>query len=138
MFNKNSKLEAEEITTSNNIIGKGTLIEGKLEAGANIRIEGKLVGEIKTKAKIALGEGAIIEGNILAQNAEIAGTVKGNIEVTGLLVLKSTCNVTGDIHTNKLIVETGASFNGNCKMGAIVKEINLRENAGGNQREKSA
>ena len=135
--NKKSKLEAEEITTSNNIIGKGTLIEGRMETVANVRIEGKLIGDVVTKAKIALGESAYIEGNILASNAEIAGEVHGNIEVTGLLVLKSTAIINGDVNTNKLVIEVGATFNGACKMGAVVKDINLKENVG-DTREKSA
>ncbi len=40
-----------------------------------------------------------------------------------LLVLKSTSQVEGDIATNKFVVEAGAKFNGNCRMGALIKEI---------------
>jgi len=40
-----------------------------------------------------------------------------------MLVLKSTAQVEGDIATKKLVVEAGAKFNGNCRMGAVIKEI---------------
>ncbi|MDX2191544.1 MAG: polymer-forming cytoskeletal protein [Bacteroidota bacterium] len=128
MFSNNKvKLEAEEITTSNNIIGKGTFIEGNIETLANIRVEGRVLGNVTTKSKLAMGEGSLIEGHILANSAEISGEIKGKIEVTDLLTLRSTAVIYGDILTSKLAVEAGAVFNGTCKMGGDVKEINLSE-----------
>lgn len=126
MFNgKNIKIEAEEIASSQNIIGKGTVIKGHIEAAANIRIEGKVEGDIKTKSKVAIGETSVVEGNIYAQNAEVAGTVKGHVEVTDLLTLKASCVIKGDIQTNKLVIESGAKFNGSCKMITEIKSSTL-------------
>jgi cytoskeletal protein CcmA (bactofilin family) len=64
----------------------------------------------------------------LAQNAEVAGEVKGIVEISDLLLLKSSAIIHGDIVTNKLIVESGATFNGGCKMGVSIKEIKIGEN----------
>ncbi|MTI20139.1 polymer-forming cytoskeletal protein [Fulvivirga sp. RKSG066] len=119
---------AEEISNSSNIIGKGTKLKGDIETFGNIRIEGNIIGNVKTKSKIALGQSSEIEGNILAQNAEVAGVVKGKIEVTDILILKPTAVINGDIVTNKLIVETGATFNGGCKMSSTIKDIKIGEN----------
>lgn len=121
---KNHKA-AEEVSNSSNIIGKGTLLEGSIETYGNIRIEGKVVGNVKTKSKIALGQSSLLDGNIMAQNAEIAGEVKGKVETTDVLTLKPTAIIHGDIVTNKLIVESGAVFNGGCKMGVANKEIKI-------------
>ncbi len=129
MFNKEEKQVAEDISNSSNIIGKGTMVEGNLETFGNIRVEGKVIGNVKTKSKVALGQSSRVEGNILAQNAEIAGEVSGTVETTELLLLKPTAIVSGDIVTNKLIVESGATFNGGCKMGVTIKEIKIGENA---------
>lgn len=128
MFNKEEKKVADEISNSSNIIGKGTMVEGSLETYGNIRVEGKVIGNVKTKSKVALGQSSKVEGNILAQNAEVAGEVHGTLEVSDLLLLKSTAVVHGDIITNKLIVESGAAFNGSCKMGVSIKEIKIGEN----------
>ena len=132
MFNKEEKKVADEISNSSNIIGKGTVMDGSLETYGNIRVEGKVIGNVKTKSKVALGQSSRVEGNILAQNAEVAGEVHGTVEVTDLLLLKPTAVVHGDIITNKLIVESGAAFNGSCKMGVTVKEIKI----GGNGQSK--
>ena len=128
MFNKEEKKVAEEISNSSNIIGKGTMVEGNLETYGNIRVEGQVIGNIKTKSKVALGQSSRVEGNILAQNAVVAGEVSGTVEVTELLLLKSTAVISGDIITNKLIVESGATFNGGCKMGVTIKEIKIGVN----------
>ncbi|HEY8513373.1 MAG TPA: polymer-forming cytoskeletal protein [Cyclobacteriaceae bacterium] len=124
---KEQKRVADEISNSSNNIGKGTFLEGTIETFGNIRIEGRVKGDVKSKSKIALGESAQIEGNIIAQNADIEGEVKGRVEVAELLVLKATAVVHGDIQTGKMVVETGAVFNGSCKMGAPVKEIKIGE-----------
>lgn len=123
--NKADKKELEEMSNSSTIVGKGTVLEGNIETLGNIRVDGKVIGNIKTKNKIALGDSSLVDGNILSQNAEIAGEIKGSIEVSDLLILKASAVIHGDIAANRLVVEAGASFNGGCKMGAVVKDIKL-------------
>jgi cytoskeletal protein CcmA (bactofilin family) len=124
-------MAAQDASNSSNIIGKGTIIEGNIETFGNIRIEGKVNGSVKSKSKIAIAQSAFIEGNIAAQNAEISGEVKGVVEISDQLILRPTANIDGDIITNKLIVESGASFNGGCKMGVAQKEIQIGVNGKG-------
>ena len=103
MLNKNQK-EVEELSNSSNIIGKGTIVNGSIETFGNIRVEGKVIGDIKTKSKAAFGHSSQVDGSVLAQNAEVAGYIAGTIEVTEQLVLKATATIDGDIITNKLLV----------------------------------
>src|SRR6476659_1314982 len=112
---KEQKRAAEEISNSSNVIGKGTVLEGNIETYGNIRIEGRVNGNIKSKSKIALGTGS---------------QVKGRVDIGELLVLKSTAVVHGDIITGKLVVEPGAIFNGTCKMGTV-KDIKLSDSGNG-------
>ncbi|HNP07421.1 MAG TPA: polymer-forming cytoskeletal protein [Cyclobacteriaceae bacterium] len=130
---KEQKKVAEEISNSTNTIGKGTVLEGNIETYGNIRIEGKVIGNIKSKSKIALGNSSQVEGNIIAQNADLEGEVKGRIEISEMLILKATAVVHGDIITGKLVVEPGAVFNGTCKMGTAVREIKMGENGQGSR-----
>ena len=129
MFNnKNQTMSEEELSNSSNIIGKGTTVEGNLESFGNIRVEGRIIGSIKSKSKVALGQSSFVEGDILAQNAEISGEVDGKVEISELLILKATAVISGDIVTNKFIVVSGATFNGTCKMGMTNLEIKIGEN----------
>ena len=77
-----------ENSESNNIIAKGSLLKGNLNVPGNIRLEGKVVGNVKSKSKIVCGETSVIEGNVNAVNAEIAGKVTGKVNVEELLILK--------------------------------------------------
>ncbi|MCZ8022555.1 MAG: polymer-forming cytoskeletal protein [Cyclobacteriaceae bacterium] len=134
---KEQKRAAEELSSSSNTIGKGTFLEGNIETYGNIRIEGRIRGDVKSKSKVALGNSSHIEGNITAQNADIEGEVKGKLDIAETLVLKATAVVHGDINTGKLVVEPGAVFNGSCKMGATVKEIKIASENGFGQQAKT-
>ena len=112
----------EELNNSSNIIGKETSLKGNLNTLGSLRVEGKVEGNIKTKAKVVLGETSTVEGDITAQTAEIGGMVQGTISVSGLLTLKPTAVVNGDIMTSKLVFEAGARFNGKCNMNQLPKE----------------
>ena len=115
---------------SQNVIGKGTVISGDIDTPGDIRIDGKLEGNLFCKARVILGPGAVLEGNLNAAHADLAGEVSGKVEVKEMLTLKSTAAIHGDINTGKLIIEAGAKFNGNCKMGAVSKEVSLNGTAG--------
>ncbi len=126
--NKQENMAAQDASNSSNIIGKGTVVEGNIETFGNIRIEGKVNGSVISKSKIVLGQSSVIDGNIIAQNAELSGEVKGLVEISDQLILRPSSVIDGDIATNKLIVESGATFNGGCKMGIPQKEIKIGTN----------
>lgn len=124
MFGSNNTKETKQqdvdkISNASTNIGKGATLQGNIDTFGNVRIDGKLIGDIKSKSKVATGNASVVEGCITAQNAEIEGEVKGSLEVTELLVLKSTAIIHGDILTSKMVVEAGAVFNGKCQMGDI-------------------
>ncbi len=135
MFNnkQEKKVSEEQLTNSNNNINNGTVIVGDIEAMGNLRIDGKIKGNIRTKNKLVLGPSSYIDGDVLAQNADIEGQVTGTVQVTELLILKPSAKIDGDIVTNKMSVEAGAIFNGGCKMGVDTKEIKFTNNVNGQE-----
>jgi cytoskeletal protein CcmA (bactofilin family) len=70
-----------------------------------------------------MGSHAYVDGNVVARSGEVGGNIRGNIEISELLILKPTAVINGDILTNQLVVEPGATFNGGCKMGHLAKDI---------------
>ncbi len=116
MFN-NSLGPNDEHTNSTNAIGRGTTLTGKLQANGPLRIDGQVVGDVITKSKIVLGDTSIVEGNIIAQSADIGGKVEGKVTVDDMLTLKPSCKINGDIITNRLVVESGAKLSGQCDIG---------------------
>ena len=117
MFNQKKSLEAaEKIMNSTNIIGRGTTIQGDIEAEGSLRIEGRLLGNLSTQSKLVLAPGAYLKGNILAKEVEIGGAMEGKIEASEVLTLRAKANIKGTLHVRRLVVEVGAQFNGQCRM----------------------
>lgn len=102
--------------TSINLIGNGTSIKGEVSAIGDIRIDGNINGNIRTKGKIVVGATGVVEGEITCQNADISGKVSAKMEVSELLTLKSTAYFNGEIIVNQLAIEPGAVFTGSCSM----------------------
>ena len=105
-----------ETLDSINIITNGTVIKGDITATGDFRLDGILEGSIQSNGKIVIGDTGVVNGNILCLNANIIGTVNGNLSVKELLSLHSTARVKGDILINKLSIEPGAVFTGKCCM----------------------
>lgn len=99
-----------------NIIAAGTTLTGDIITTGDCRVDGIVKGNIKSKAKIFVGQTGHIEGDILCQSIEIEGKVKATINVGELLSLKSTAVLVGNIVTGKIAIEPGANFVGNCQM----------------------
>jgi len=128
MFNKNSdSVRAEGGTSSINLIGAGTAVEGDIKSNGDIRIDGAVTGNIISKSKVVVGATGSIDGNVTSQNADVSGSIKGKLTVNELLFLKSSANIQGDIVTGKLVVEVGASFTGTCNMGPMIKDMHSTE-----------
>jgi len=105
-------------SNSLNSLVKGTKVEGTISSENDIRIDGTIVGTLTCKAKVIIGPSGVIEGDVKCENAVIEGKFDGNLSVNQLLTVKETAEVHGDVNTNKLLVQSGATFNVTCRMGA--------------------
>lgn len=115
---KNNTMNNE--SPARNIIGNGTIIKGEIESNGDIRIDGKVIGILKSSGKVVLGQNGVIEGDIYCKQADLSGNVKGKIVVDELTSMKSTSNIEGELNTKQLCIEIGAKFNGKCDMGTSV------------------
>jgi cytoskeletal protein CcmA (bactofilin family) len=122
--------ESTSSSSSINLIGNGTVIEGEVKSNGDIRVDGLIRGSVSSKSKVVIGSTGKVDGDIYCQNADVSGTIKGKTTVVEMLFLKSTAVINGDIQTGKLVVEVGATFTGSCNMGPSVKEINHVDKSG--------
>jgi len=134
--NKNNMAKNPEAEVSRNHISHDTSMVGDIKTNGDIRIDGNLSGSITAKGKVVIGGTGRIEGEVLCQNANVSGEIKGKLQVAELLSLQASAKIQGDIVTGKLVVENGAMWNGTVKMGAVIKELNLEDSK--EQQEKTA
>ena len=99
-----------------NLIGKGTVIKGDVESSGDIRVDGRLVGSLKSNGKIVIGQTGEVEGDLTCKQADISGVVKGILKCEEFVSLKSTSKVEVDMVTKQLFIEVGAVFTGKCQM----------------------
>ena len=122
-----------EKTTSNGggngttLISSGTTIKGDISSNSDLRIDGTIIGNINSNAKIVIGNSGVVEGDINGNNADIVGKTSGTIKVKELLQLRGECVVNGNIYAGKLQIEPTATFNGQCHMGANVVDMASNE-----------
>jgi len=102
---------------TNALLGKGSEFEGKLSFEGTVRVEGVMKGEIRSKDKLVVGDGARVEAEIDVGSATISGQVTGNITAASRLELKAPAKIKGNVTTPILIIEEGVVFDGNCSMG---------------------
>jgi cytoskeletal protein CcmA (bactofilin family) len=113
---KSSSMEgprSEETT----IISRGVKIEGKITSDGNIRVDGDIKGDIISQNNVTVGESGQVNGQINANVITIGGKVIGTVSAKEKLALEAKGNLKGDIFTKTLVVEAGAKFDGNSKMG---------------------
>ena len=101
------------------LIGAGTTVKGDITSNSDLRIDGTIIGNVNSTAKIVIGASGNVEGDISGNQADVVGKVAGNIKTKDLLQLRGDCVVNGNVHAGKLQIEPTAVFNGQCHMGKM-------------------
>ena len=128
MFNTKNKTDMQQEKTNGGgatLIGAGTTLKGDISSNSDLRIDGTVIGNIKSAAKIIIGSSGVVEGDINCNQSDIVGKVSGNVRAKELLQLRGECVVTGNLYAGKLQVEPSATFNGQCHMGANIVELSI-------------
>jgi len=115
MFNKNesSSPSSKGVET---IIGPSVKVEGDFKGEGDLVIEGILLGSLETKNNLKIGQNAVVEANIKANNAFISGRVKGNLNIKGKIEIAGTAVILGDIKAQIISIESGALIKGQLNM----------------------
>lgn len=127
MFNPKEKGIASETSvrsTNVNMIGEGTTVRGTVEADGDLRVAGFVNGNIRCKGKVIVAQTGKISGDLNAEEADIAGHVKGQLAIQRKLSLRQGCEVEGDIFTKSLLIEDGALYEGRCIMRESSASVN--------------
>ncbi len=98
------------------LVGASSVFTGSIEADGTVRVDGKVKGNLKVTGNVYIGEHAVVKGNIDAANVHLSGTIEGNITTAGILRIKSSAKLYGDIKVNSFVADEGALFQGKCDM----------------------
>ena len=108
------------------ILTSGCHFKGKLYCRGSSRIGGKIEGHIISEGLLIVEEGAVITGEIIAEEAIIQGQVIGKLEARSRVELTNTARFEGDISAPAICVHEGAQFNGRSTMVARDPDAKVR------------
>ena len=94
-------------------IGSGMSVVGKIETDGPAQVFGRIEGEVRA-SDLMIGDGAQIEGSIIAQNVTVCGRVKGTIHAIRVK-LQSGGAVEGDIFHRSLSIDENSLFEGSSR-----------------------
>jgi cytoskeletal protein CcmA (bactofilin family) len=92
------------------LIGPDLTITGNLVSRGEVQVDGTVDGDIHG-SHVIIGESAMINGGIVADEVVIRGHVVGSVR-SKRVMLQSTSQVEGDIYHQSLSIEQGALFEG--------------------------
>ncbi len=93
-------------------IGEGVTIKGAVAVPEIAVVDGVLEGDVSVGDLLVREAGTIKGRVIVARNAEIFGKVLEKLDVRGLLILRATSRVEGNVSCGMLSIEQGASITG--------------------------
>jgi cytoskeletal protein CcmA (bactofilin family) len=88
-------------------------IVGKIECNGPAQVFGQIKGELRA-SDLLIGDGANIEGSVIAQEVTICGSVKGTIRAVRVK-LQNGGSVQGDIFHRSLSIDENSLFEGSSR-----------------------
>ncbi len=98
-------------------IGRSLVIKGEVSGAEPLYIDGRVEGSITlADNRVTIGRNGSVVANISAREVVIMGNVKGNIQCTDRLDIRSEGSLTGDVETQRISVEDGAVVKGSVEV----------------------
>lgn len=106
------------------VIGSDLSIEGQsitIRCQGLLTVNGDINADVHSK-QIEVGQDGSIAGSVSAENVDVYGKVRGAI-LGARVVLHPSADVEGDIHTQFLTIQEGASFDGRSRKVRDLTEV---------------
>jgi len=98
------------------LIGNGIKFNGDLSFSGGLHIDGRVIGSIESQpgsaARLTLSREGVIDGNVKTCDAEINGTINGDVHATGSVILHPQSHVNGNVYYECIEIRRGACING--------------------------
>lgn len=111
MFNKKKQPNIKSL------IAEGTCINGNISFADGLRIDGEVIGDIRSSDQhgsslLVISETARVQGTVLADHIIVNGTVKGPLYAQHMLELQPKARIEGDVQYAALEMHQGALITG--------------------------
>ena len=117
----------KKINKKETIIAGNCVLDSNLKSDENLKIYGKIDGDVNVNGDVVIGETGVVLGKVNADNLLLEGTVEGNVTCKNTLKLTSSAKLNGDAHVKNFSSQEGCLFAGKCimeEMETLVKKSN--------------
>ena len=96
-----------------NVVGSvtGNCMATEVEVSAK-----RLEGSISSEGAVTIGNGTVVIGDVTASSGMISGAVKGDMDISGPVILDSSAVVKGNIKAQSIQINNGAVIEGFCSL----------------------
>lgn len=103
------------------VLNSDVVIAGNVDATADLRIDGRVEGDVRCKA-LTQGSGSAIVGTVTADIARLAGAIEGAVRV-GELTVECSARINGDVEYESITIEDGGHVEGRLNHMRSVKPL---------------
>jgi cytoskeletal protein CcmA (bactofilin family) len=94
------------------VIARSNWVEGTLLGSGDVRVEGQLKGGVDSSGLLVVAESGRVEGRISARSVTISGAVVGDVSAAERIELDASAQVEGNITSPRILINDGATFDG--------------------------
>lgn len=104
------------LAATETLIGAGTVLSGDIVFSGGLRIDGKVIGNVRARdgggGTLVIGEQGEIEGDIDVAHLIVNGLVAGRVDASELIQLRSTARIDSDVTYARAEIDPGAVIRG--------------------------
>ena len=99
------------------------IIKGNLHSEDDVFLDGEIEGDLDVENyKLLIGPHGKVVANVKAREVDIHGIVTGNVESTERTSIRATGQLTGDVRTGGIVIESGAMFKGKVEIATSLQQ----------------
>ena len=98
------------------LIGASAKVHGDVEFSGGLHVEGHVFGAVRAygegESTVSVGDSGVIDRGVIATHVVVNGTVRGDVEATGKVVLGPNAQVLGNLQYGTIESTAGAQITG--------------------------
>jgi cytoskeletal protein CcmA (bactofilin family) len=105
-------------------ISQGIRIKGEVTGSEDLYIDGHVEGKLNlSNGTLTIGPNGTVNADVDAREVFVSGRVDGNITGRDKIQLRSTGYVSGEVRTERLAIDEGATLRGKVEAGKVPSKI---------------
>jgi cytoskeletal protein CcmA (bactofilin family) len=105
-------------------ISQGIRIKGEVTGSEDLYVDGHVEGKLNlSNGTLTIGPNGVVKADIDAREVMVSGRIEGNVTGHERIRLSSTGHVSGEVRTERLAIDEGATLRGKVEAGKVPNKI---------------